>query len=179
MKKIAIFCSANNHIDAVYFKKAKQLGTWIGKSGYTLVYGGCDMGLMEELARAVRAEGGQVIGVVPQKLEQNGHVSDCIDIEIPCQNLSDRKALMMAQSDVVVALPGGVGTLDEIFTVAAAATIGYTDKRVILYNINGYWDSLLLMLYEMHDRGFFRNAVSERIVVARSFEELQELVEAQ
>lgn|SRR5574344_329168 len=177
MKKIAIFCSANNHIDAEYFKKAQQLGEWIGKNNDTLVYGGHNEGLMECLAKAVHGTGGQVIGVVPQKIEQNGHVSKYIDIEIPCQDLTDRKALMMAQSDVVIALPGGLGTLDELFTVAAAATIGYTDKKVILYNINGFWDSLLVMLHEMQQKGFMRESVSEHIVGARSFEELVKLVE--
>jgi uncharacterized protein (TIGR00730 family) len=177
MKKIAIFCSANNNIDAEYFKKAQELGEWIGKNNDTLVYGGCDMGLMECLAKAVHAKGGQVIGVVPQKIEKNGHVSKYIDIEIPCQDLTDRKALMMAQSDVVIALPGGLGTLDEIFTVAAAATIGYTDKKVILYNINGFWDSLLIMLHEMQQKNFMRESLSEHIVSVRKFEELKEQIE--
>ena len=72
-------------------------------------------------------------------VEKSGRTSDYVDIEIPCDNLSDRKQLMMDQSDVFIALPGGLGTLDEIFTVVASATIGYHSKTVILYNMKGVY----------------------------------------
>mgnify|MGYP002167151842 CR=1 FL=1 len=137
--KICIFCSANSDIEPVYFEKTRELGEWIAGNGDAIVFGGCDMGLMECIAEAVYTNGGMTIGVVPSKIEENGHVSPHLSVEIPCDNLSDRKDLMLLKSDVVIALPGGLGTLDEIFTVAASATIGYHGKKVILYNINGFW----------------------------------------
>lgn len=136
--KVAIFCSANENIEPVYFERTRELGEWLAKNGDSIVFGGCDMGLMECVAKAAYEAGGMTIGVVPSKIEENGHVSQYLSVEIPCDNLSDRKDLMLLKSDVVVALPGGLGTLDEIFTVAASSTIGYHNKRVILYNINGF-----------------------------------------
>ena len=106
--KIAVFCSANNNVDKLYFDKARELGEWIGKNNETLVYGGCSLGLMEEIGKSVHSNGGQLIGVVPKLVEKNGHTSKYLDIEIPCQDLSDRKALLVAQSDVIIAMPGGV-----------------------------------------------------------------------
>ena len=177
MKKIAVFCSANNNIDPIFAEKTKELGEWIGKNNYTLVNGGCDLGLMESTAQAVHENGGRVIGVVPSKIEKNGHISKFLDVEIPCEDLSDRKQLMIVQSDIIIALPGGLGTLDEIFTVAAAATIGYTNKKVILYNVNGFWNDLLVMLEGMEKSKFMREPVSEHIVNAKTFEELCNLIE--
>ena len=109
-------------------------------------------------------------------LEKTGRLSDYVDVEIPCDNLSDRKQLMMDQSDVFIALPGGIGTLDEIFTIAASATIGYHQKPVILYNMKGFWDSLISMLDDLHSKGVTRNNWRTYIKVANSLEEIQEMV---
>ena len=118
--KIAVFCSANDTIAPEYFTLTEQLGKWMAEQGHSLVFGGCNLGLMECVAKAVHEGGGQTIGVVPSIIEERGRVSDYVDVEIPCDNLSDRKQLMLAKSDVSIALPGGVGTLDEIFSVVAA-----------------------------------------------------------
>ena len=93
-----------------------------------MIYGWASLGLMECVARAVKENGGKVIGVVPAKLEENGKVSTLLDEEIHTRNLSDRKDIITEKSEVLVALPGGVGTLDEIFHVIAAASIGYHRK---------------------------------------------------
>ncbi len=83
-------------------------------------------------------------------------MSDYVDIEIPCDNLSDRKELMMAQCDIAIALPGGIGTLDEIFTMAASATIGYHHKPIYIYNINGFWDDLIRLLENLEKQKMIR-----------------------
>lgn len=114
--KIGIFCSASDNIDKMYFESASQIGKWMGQTGKTLIYGGASLGLMECIARAVKENGGKVIGVVPAKLEENGKVSTLLDEEIHTRNLSDRKDIITEKSEVLVALPGGVGTLDEIST---------------------------------------------------------------
>lgn len=100
----------------------------MAENGHTLVFGGCNLGLMECVAKAVHDAGGTTIGVVPMIIEKGGKVSDHVDVKMMCDNLSDRKDLMLAQCDVAVALPGGVGTLDEIFTIAASASIGYVSS---------------------------------------------------
>lgn len=174
--KIAVFCSANSNIDQSYFDAADELGKWIGRNGHTLIYGGCNMGLMECIAESTHNSGGRVIGVIPTMLEKGGRVSKFIDVDIPCNDLSDRKALMMEQADEIVALPGGIGTLDEIFTVAAANTIGYTTKKVHLLNVTGFWNPLIEMLRTMQNHHFMRMAYSEHVIAVDSVEELTKLL---
>ena len=175
--KIGVFCSANEHIDPDFFRSTEELGQWIGSEGHQLVFGGCNMGLMECVAKAAKSAGGMTIGVVPTKVEERGHVSDYVDVHIPCDNLNDRKALMMAQSDVFIALPGGIGTLDEIFSVAASATIGSHAKDVILYNINGFWDSLIAMLNDLDTKGMVRGEWKRHIKVATSLQEIKDYLQ--
>ncbi len=175
--KIAVFCSANNNIVDKYTKEVEALGQWIGTAGHTLVYGGSNTGLMECVARAAHDAGATVIGVVPQILEKGGRVSDYIDVEIPCDNLSDRKDLMLAQADTAVALPGGIGTLDELFSVAASRMIGYHTKKIILYNINGFWDSLVHLLDDLQERGMIRGQYTDGILPVSTLQELQKKIE--
>ncbi len=174
--RIAVFCSANDALDPDFFTMTRALGEWIGRGGHTLVYGGCDMGLMECVAQAVHESGGQVIGVIPARLEQGGHTSDCIDVRILCETLGERKQLMLAHSDVVLALPGGIGTLDEIFTVAAEGTLSYHDKRVIVYNMKGFWDGLESMLDGLQRQGVMRGDYHRRITFAHDADELLRLL---
>ena len=176
MEKIGIFCSASENIDKMYFESARQIGEWMGQKGKTLIYGGASLGLMECVARAVKENGGKVIGVVPAKLEENGKVSILLDEEIHTRNLSDRKDIITEKSEVLVALPGGVGTLDEIFHVIAAASIGYHRKKVIFYNEYGIYDELLKALHTLEDKGFARQPFSTYYEVANTLNELKEKI---
>lgn len=169
---ICVFCSANENIDPEFFTMTSQLGEWIGRHGHALVYGGCDMGLMECVAKAVRKSGGKVIGVIPSRLEQGGHASKYIDERITCDTLGERKKLMLENSDAIVALPGGIGTLDEIFTVASEGTLSYHDKRVIVYNMKGFWNELQSLLDSLQKRGLMRGDYHRRICFANSLDEL-------
>lgn len=174
--KICIFCSANQQIDQDFFTMTEELGKWVADKGHTIVYGGVNCGLMECVAKATKDAGGHTIGVIPMIVEKNGRTSDYVDVEIPVDNLSDRKQLMMDQSDVFIALPGGLGTLDEIFTVVASATIGYNSKTVILYNMKGFWDSLIQMLDDLMQKGVIRGDWRQYIKTADSIEEISRLL---
>lgn len=176
MKKIGIFCSASENIDKMYFESARQIGKWMGESNKTLIYGGANLGLMECIAGAVKEYGGTVIGVVPSKLEENGKVSKCLDQMIHTQNLSDRKDIITEKSDILVALPGGVGTLDEVFHVIAAASIGYHQKKVIFYNDYGFYNELLKTLSTLEEKGFARQPFSSYYEVAETLDELKEKI---
>ena len=173
--KICIFCSANSNLDPDYFEMTRQLGTELAKNGHSIVFGGTNLGLMECVAKAAHEAGGQVIGVVPTKVEERGCSSTYMDVCIPCADLNDRKALMMAQSDVFIALPGGIGTLDEVFSVAASATIGYHQKPVILYNMNGYYESMRAVLDNILTHGFGKADYFRDVVFA---EDLSQIIEA-
>lgn len=168
---ICVFCSAND-MAPQYVAAAEKLGRWLGREGHTLVYGGANLGLMEAVARAAHEAGATVVGVVPAILEKTGRASDHIDVRVLCDSLDDRKAIMVERSDLFVALPGGVGTLDEIFTVVAAASIGYHHKRVVLLNIDGFWDSLLAMLDDLQSKGVLRPGLKETLTVVTEVEKV-------
>jgi uncharacterized protein (TIGR00730 family) len=173
IKKIGVFCSASDTIDFVYSEKVRQFGKWMGETGKILVYGGTALGLMEQMAQAVKEAGGYIIGVLPTKLEENGWGSNLPDQTIHTDNLSERKDIMLRESDVLVALPGGIGTLDEVFHVIAAATVDYHNKKVIFYNINGFYNKLLNLFDDLKATSFITGLPSNYYKVAHTFDELK------
>lgn len=170
--KIAVFCSANNNISREYFERTTELARWCREEGHTIVFGGCNMGLMGCLAE----EKGSLVGVVPRIIEQGGRVSENLTVHIPCDNLSDRKDLMLLHSDVVVALPGGIGTLDEIFTTMAARSLNYHGKKIVLYNLDGFWNPLIALLADIEQKGFANCPYSTMFCVADTFDELTDIL---
>ena len=176
MGSVAIFCAASENIAPGYFEAAAEVGAMLGRLGKTMVYGGARFGLMEATAKAAKAAGARIVGVVPDILVERDRVSRLLDEQVGCSNLSERKDIMLERSDVLVALPGGVGTLDEIFHVLAAATIGYHTKRVVLYNVNGFWNALLAAVDEMSQAGFVRGEMDKYLVVADNIAQLEDLI---
>ena len=175
--RISVFCSANKDIDPVFFELTAALGRWMGQRGHTLVYGGCDMGLMECVARAVHEAGGEVVGVVPAILERGGHASRYIDRLILCETLDERKQLMLGHSDVAIALPGGIGTLDEVFSMAAQATLGYHAKRVVVYDMAHFWQPLEHLLDHLQQQGLMRGDYHRLITFVHTLSELTDCLE--
>jgi hypothetical protein len=174
--KICIFCSANQQIDPDFFKMARQLGGWAASNGHSIVFGGHDAGLMHSVSKACKEAGGQVIGIVPRRIEEMGRLSPWMDVHIPTEDLTDRKQLMMDHSDAFIVLPGGIGTLDELFTVVAATTLDYHHKPVILWNMNGFWDSLIACLDDLHQKGVTRKDWHSYIKIAATLDEVTALL---
>ena len=174
--RIGIFCSANNLIDPTFFLLTEELGRWAARNGHIIVFGGVNQGLMECVAKAVKESGGETVGVVPSIVEETGRTSQYNDRVLTCNNLNERKQLMLDESDVFIALPGGVGTLDEVFTVAASYTIGYHHKRVILYNMKDFWDSTISMLDDLQQRGMVRGQWRDYICVADNLDEIGKIL---
>ena len=174
-QRIAVFLSSHENLSDSYQETAKAVGKWIGQNQYTLVYGGARKGLMEILAQSTRQHGGTVIGVVPQILVDNNLVSDTLDVTFHCADLNDRKATMIRESDVFLALPGGIGTLDEIFTVLAANTIGIHRKSVILYNVDGCWDTTVKALHDLCQQNLISESSLSLLHVVQSIDELQQV----
>ena len=139
--KIGVYLSSKDHLPSSYVEAAQQVGSFIGSEGHTLVYGGARKGLMEVLAQSVKQAGGRVYGMVPEIIEQRGLVSDAIDVTFRCVDLNDRKMMMNRESDVLVALPGGIGTLDEVFTVMANTVIGIRHQPVVFFNVDDCWSA--------------------------------------
>ena len=176
IESVGLFCAASESIDAIYVQHAHSVGRLIGSLNLTLVYGGARAGLMEATAAAAKEAGAHIVGVFPKILIERNRVSGLLDERVVTENLSDRKDNILSRSDVLLALPGGVGTLDEVFHVMAAATIGYHKKRVIFYNVNGFWDTLLCHLKESGQRGFLRGKMSDFFVVAETLSQLEEFL---
>lgn len=176
MNKIAIFCSASDLIDPKYTEKAAELGRWLGEQHKWLIYGGSNTGLMEAVARATKTHGGSLLGVVPSVLEERGRASDLLDVTIRTESLSERKDIMLQEADVAVALPGGIGTLDEIFHVMASASIGYHEKKIIFYNVDGFWDGILQFLNGLEAQHFAHRPPESLYRVANTLEELTALL---
>lgn len=175
---IAVFCAANGSLDKIYYDKTIELGTWIARNGHTLVFGGCDVGLMGCVAHAVNDAGGKCVGVVPEILLNNPlRPLPPLDELVACRDMSERKDIIIERSDCIVALPGGVGTLDEVFTVVSQASVGYPRPAVILYNINHFWDNLKSMLHELEQHGVLRTGWKEQMVFVDDFETLTEKIQ--
>ena len=154
--RLCVFCGSSSGQDPVYLEAARSLGETLAANGIELVYGGASVGLMGAVADAVLARGGHVIGVMPQAL---------VDKEIAHRGLSDlrvvgsmheRKALMAELADGFVALPGGLGTFEELFEVWTWAQLGYHRKPCALLNAGGFYDKLTDFLDDVVDRGFVK-----------------------
>ncbi len=172
-EKIGVFLSANADVPPSYRAAAEAVGTWIGQQGRTLVYGGAGKGLMEVLAQATRRSGGRVFGVVPQILVERDAVSDALDVTFRTADLHDRKAQLLALSDVLVALPGGVGTLDEIFTALSMRSIGLAAPPILLFDVEGCWQPLLALLRALHARGLLRDEPQQLLSVVSTIQQLE------
>ncbi|MEP7291883.1 MAG: TIGR00730 family Rossman fold protein [Chloroflexota bacterium] len=163
---ICVYCSASDKIAAGYFALAVELGTEIARRGDTLVYGGSSAGLMGELAKTVQANGAKVIGVIPQALvdlEVAYHNADELFITA---NMRERKAGMEARSDAFVALPGGVGTLEEVFEIMAARSLGIVRKPLVMLNHEQFYDPLIHLLEHMHQANFLRAGYESMVYFA-------------
>ena len=155
---ICIFCSANSNLPTEYFDRTRELGAWIGANGHTLVFGGCNLGLMECVAEAVHNAKGMTVGVVPSIVEKGGKVSEHVDVKILCDNLSDRKDLMIEKGDAYICLPGGIGTIDEwISTLSHLIVAGIENKKpIFVVNYMGMYDNLVAQLRECAHSPFAR-----------------------
>ena len=174
---ITVYLGANEG-NAPFFKEAvHELGLWIGTNGNTLVYGGSKSGLMGELAESVLQAGGKVIGVEPQFFIDAGFVYDEITELITTKDMSERKAKMIELGDVFIAFPGGTGTLEEITEVMSKVSLKHLDAPCILYNLNGYYDSLKQLLEHMIEMDLSSKEKQEGIYFAEDLEEIQRILD--
>ena len=174
---ITVYLGAFPGNDPSFELAVKELGTWIGKSHNALIYGGSKSGLMGELAESVLQAGGKVIGVEPQFFIDAGFVYDEITELITTKDMSERKAKMIELGDVFIAFPGGTGTLEEITEVMSKVSLKHLDAPCILYNLNGYYDSLKQLLEHMIEMDLSSAEKQEGIYFAEDLEEIQRILD--
>ena len=164
IRSVCVFCGSSNGKGPGYAAAADAMGAELARRGIRLVYGGGDVGTMGTLARAVLKAGGEVTGVIPRKLfELVDHVE--LTELVVAADMHERKARMYDSSDAFVALPGGIGTLDELFEAWTWRGIGYHDKPVGILDVGGYYSPLLAFLGSMVDEGFLGREQLEDLVV--------------
>ena len=177
MRAICVFCGSSHGSREAYSQAARATGRQIAEQGYTLVYGGARVGLMGAVANAALEAGGKVIGVLPRALRDKeiGH-EGLTELHL-VDSMHERKAMMADRSDAFLALPGGVGTLEEIFEVWTWGQLGYHQKPCGFLNIEGYYDDLIRFLDHQTDQGFTRDVMRAMVQIAGTPEEMVGLFE--
>jgi len=166
--KVAVYCGSRSGNEPLYAEKAKELGEFFGKNGIDLVFGGGHVGLMGIVADAVLASGGKVYGVIPAHLRDRELAHTGLTELFVVKDMHERKAKMAELADGFVALPGGIGTLEEIFEVWTWAQLGVHQKPCAFYNVNGFYNPLLEMVKTMVATGFVSQQYLDMIVLAQT-----------
>lgn len=174
---ITVYLGANEGNDPTLKESVRALGKWIGESGNALVYGGSKSGLMGELAESVLQAGGKVTGVEPQFFVDAGFVYDEITELIITKDMEERKAKMIELGDAFIAFPGGTGTLEEITEVMSKVSLKHLEAPCILYNLNGYYDSLKRLLMHMIDMDLSSEEKQEGIYFTDTLCEIQGILQ--
>ena len=154
---LCVYCGSRPGADERYAQAAHEVGSWIGRHGGQLVYGGGQNGLMGIVANATTAAGGSVVGIIPQfMVEREWARPSCDELHI-VNTMHERKQMMVDRADAFVALPGGIGTFEEFFEAWTWRQLGYHDKPVGLLNLAGYYDDLLRFLQGSVSQGFMND----------------------
>lgn len=174
--KIAVYCSAKDVIPEEYLVLGDALGKWIAEQGHTLVYGGATGGLMTRTSSACKAAGGEVVGVVPQRIIDAGRKASGCDELIIVSDMAERKRTMRQTADCFVCLPGSYGTLDEMYDVIASGTVGEQCKPVFILNYQGFYNGLIAQHEHMRQLRFLPQQEKYKPVFINTLEELYESI---
>ena len=173
---ITVYLGANEGNDPALRDAVRELGHWIGANGHTLVYGGSESGLMGEIAKSVLNAGGKAIGVEPQFFIDAGYLFDGLTQLIVTQDMSERKSKMIELGEAFISFPGGTGTLEEIAEVMSKVSLKHLSVPCILYNLNGYYDSLKTLLHHMIEKGLSSEARQQGIYFAENLDQIIEIL---
>lgn len=176
---VCVYCGSRKGVREEHAQAAYETGAWIGRHGGRLVYGGGNNGLMGIVADATLSHGGSVIGIIPQTMmEREWGKTDCTELHV-VQTMHERKHLMASHADAFLALPGGIGTFEELFEMWAWRQLGFHDKPIGLLNVAGYYDPLLAMMAHTVKEGFMSEAQCDLVRCANDAASLlRDLVQA-
>ena len=172
IKSICVYCGSRLGLSNEYTDNAKILGKKIAYNNLKLVYGGGNIGLMGILAESCKQNGGKILGVIPYNLTKKEQGKQNISNYIITEDMHERKKIMYMNSDMIIALPGGIGTLEELFEMLTWKQLGFHKKPVYLLNILDYWDSLLNLLDIMIKKGFLEKEANNYFKVCETVDEI-------
>ena len=177
MKRIAVYCGSSSGTNGIYRKQAAHLGKLLADRNTEVVFGGGKVGLMGHLASAAMEAGGKVTGIIPAFLHIKEVAHDGLTEMITVSTMHERKALIYDMSDGFIALPGGFGTLDELFEMLTWGQLGLHQKPVGILNVNGYFNSMLNGIETMVNEGFVKVENRDMVLVSGQAEELLQKME--
>jgi uncharacterized protein (TIGR00730 family) len=166
LRSVTVYCSSSSAVSPEYHSAARDLGMAIARQGWRLVYGGNFVGLMAAVAKGARDAGGKVTGITPQLMVDKGLSDPHADELVVTNDMRDRKGLLEQRGDAFVALPGGLGTYEEVFEIMVGRQLGYHNKPIVLLNINDYYRPLLEMIDHGIEQKFIKTAARELYYVA-------------
>jgi len=172
MKSVLVFCGSNKGINPVYEQAAKELGKLLARQGIRLVYGAGNVGLMGVVADAALEHGGEVLGVIPYFLKEKEVCHTELTELIVVDSMAERKLVMAEHSDGVITLPGGYGTLDELFEMLTLVQISQVSQPIGILNVDGYFDHLIAQLDWMNRERFLKDAHRDLLIVSEKMDDL-------
>jgi uncharacterized protein (TIGR00730 family) len=172
LNSLAVFCGSKSGSDPIYIDQAKKLGVYLAENDIHLVYGGARSGLMGAIASSCLSQGGKVTGVMPVSLEKKESIQPGLTQLIEVDSLQTRKCKMLSLSDGFIALPGGSGTLDEIFEVITLSQMGEHTKPSAFLNINDFYTPLISFLVKAKDQGFIHADYLDMLIVSSDIQNL-------
>jgi len=168
IRRVCVFCASSSKIRDVYKDAARELGKELAKSDIAINYGGGAVGLMGELANAMLENGGDVTGIIPRFMVEVEWEHKSVKKMIYVDTMAERKKLLVENVDAVITLPGGTGTLEELFEVLSNKKLGLFSKPVVLLNINGFFDPLIGMLKKIVDEDFMKREFCELYTIVNN-----------
>ena len=174
---IAVYCGSTPGNKEIFREDIRKLGNWIGSHGHTLVYGGSNTGIMGAIADSVLESGGKVIGVIPDvpviKARRHPDLTECIETD----TMAERKTKMIELADAFIALPGGIGTYDEITEILSLSSLDIIKGPVIFYNTEGYYDLMKALLDNIVANGFGKEEYFSKALFSNNLEEIEKCIE--
>src|SRR5829696_1454189 len=178
IKSICVYCGSGFGDDPVFAENAAVLGRSMAEQGINLVYGGGNVGLMGTVAQSVLDHGGYVTGIIPDFLKSREKLLDDVQETIVVPDMHTRKRLMFEKADAFVALPGGIGTLEELVEQMTWAQLGRHTKPILMLSVKGFWKPLLTLLQHMREQGFIREGLDLSYLVAHRVQEVLPMLRA-
>jgi len=172
MKRITVFCGSSPGTENNYKLQATLLGQTLAKQNIGLVYGGAKVGLMGAVANGVLNEGGKAIGVLPNFLRSKEIAHENLTELILVDSMHERKLKMNELCDGVIAIPGGFGTMEELFEMLTWAQLGLHQKPIAILNVDGFYDSLITLVQDMVDKGFLKEVNQQMLLVSDNIDDL-------